>query len=172
MATPLMPGEVATLLQAALEALRAEVRALPPEVARWHPAPGEWCVQEVLGHMIEAERRGFAGRIHVILGAADPELAAWDQKAVGQARRDCQRDVQDLLGEFAALREDSITLARRLTVDKLARGGHHPKVGYLKVNDLLHEWVHHDRNHFKQILSNVQAYAWPHMGNSQKFAGE
>jgi hypothetical protein len=30
--------------------------------------------------------------------------------------------------------------------------------------------VHHDRNHLKQILSNVQAYAWPHMGNAQKFS--
>jgi len=40
------------------------------------------------------------------------------------------------------------------------------------VEDLLQEWVHHDRNHIKQILSNVQAWAWPHMGNSQKFSGE
>ena len=52
----------------------------------------------------------------------------------------------------------------------LGRGGHHPTVGYLRVGDLLHEWVHHDRNHLKQILSNVQAYTWPHMGNAQKFS--
>ena len=171
MAAPLTPGEVAALLQASLEALRAEVGALPPEMARWHPAPREWCVQEVLGHMIEAERRGFAGRIRAIL-EADPELVFWDQKAVAQARGDCQREARDLLVEFAALRQDSIALARRLRPDQLARGGQHPKVGHLRVNDLLHEWVHHDRNHHKQILANVQAYAWPHMGNSQKFTGE
>ena len=40
------------------------------------------------------------------------------------------------------------------------------------VADLLHEWVHHDRNHLKQMLSNIQAYVWPHMANAQKFAGD
>ena len=26
----------------------------------------------------------------------------------------------------------------------------------VRVGDLLHEWVHHDRNHLRQILANVQ----------------
>jgi hypothetical protein len=38
------------------------------------------------------------------------------------------------------------------------------------VNDLLHEWVHHDRAHLKQILANVQAYVWPEMGGAQAFS--
>jgi hypothetical protein len=107
-----------------------------------------------------------------MLEAADPALQAWDQEAVARARRDCERDVLDLLREFAALREEGIALARRLGRDELGRRGRHPKVGDLRVADLLHEWVHHDRNHLKQILANVQSSAWPHMGNAQKFAGE
>jgi hypothetical protein len=43
-------------------------------------------------------------------------------------------------------------------------------VGFLTVGDLLHEWVHHDRNHIRQMLANVQACAWPHMGNAQRFS--
>lgn len=171
-ATPLTPGEVADLLQSALSFLRAEVAALSSSLTAWHPAPGEWCVKEVIGHLIEAEQRGFAGRIRVILGATDPQLQAWDQNAVARDRRDCERHVLDLLGEFAVLREEGVALARRLRPDQLARGGHHPKVGYLRVADLLHEWVYHDRNHLKQILANVQGFAWPNMGNAQKFAGE
>ena len=54
----------------------------------------------------------------------------------------------------------------------LARGGHHPTVGYLRVGDLLNEWIHHDRNHVRQILANVQAHVWPHMGNAQKFSAD
>jgi hypothetical protein len=34
---------------------------------------------------------------------------------------------------------------------------------------LLHEWVHHDGNHLRQALVNVQAYKWPHMGNARRF---
>ena len=52
----------------------------------------------------------------------------------------------------------------------LARGGRHPEVGRLTIGDLLHEWVHHDRNHLRQILVNVQAYVWPAMGNAQRFS--
>jgi hypothetical protein len=33
-----------------------------------------------------------------------------------------------------------------------------------------YEWVHHDRNHLRQILANVQAFAWPHMGNARRFS--
>ena len=50
---------------------------------------------------------------------------------------------------------------RALTAADLARGGDHPEVGFLTVNDLLHEWIHHDANHLRQMLANVQAYTWP-----------
>jgi hypothetical protein len=59
---------------------------------------------------------------------------------------------------------------RGLRREDLERAGEHPKVGRLRVADLLQEWVHHDRNHVKQILTNVQAYVWPHLGNAQKFS--
>ncbi|MGH7333080.1 MAG: DinB family protein, partial [Candidatus Rokuibacteriota bacterium] len=161
-ATPLTPGDATGLLEGSLALLRAEVAALPPSLMDWHPAPGEWCVKEVIGHLIEAEGRGFSGRIRIILGAADPPLQSWDQNAVARERRDCARDVRDLLHTLVVLREEGVALARRLRPDQLTRGGHHPTVGYVRVADLLHEWVHHDRNHLKQILANVQSFVWPH----------
>lgn len=171
-APPLDPLTAAALVRASLDAIRIEALALHESLLVWHPARGEWSVKEVLGHLIEADRRGFAGRIRVILASADPALDRWDPNDVARARADDARDVRALLEELTALREEGVALIGRLGPADLGRGGHHPTVGYLRVADLLHEWVHHDRNHLKQILANVQAYAWPHMGNSQKFAGE
>jgi DinB family protein len=168
----LTPVEVAAALEAAMATLRAELGALPERVLGWHPAADEWCAKEVVGHLIEAERRGFAGRIRVILGADRPALQGWDQREVARARRDCARPVGALLDELGALRRESAALVRALRAADLDRGGEHPKVGVLRVRDLLQEWVHHDRNHLRQALANVQAYVWPAMGNSQKFAGE
>ncbi len=37
------------------------------------------------------------------------------------------------------------------------------------VEPLIGEWVHHDRNHVKQILSVAQARVWPQMGNARRF---
>jgi hypothetical protein len=171
-APPLEPAEVARLLSATVTLLRAELTALPERVLAWHPAAGEWCVKDVLGHLIEAERRGFAGRIRIILGADAPALEGWDPAAVASARKDCARPAGALLDELAAMREESAALVGRLRSGDLDRAGLHPKVGRLSVRDLLQEWVHHDRNHVRQALANVQAYVWPALGNAQKFAGE
>jgi hypothetical protein len=161
---------VARMLRAASAAIDAEARALPDEILSWHPAMGEWCVKDVIGHLIEAERRGFAGRIRNILGADAPMLEGWEPADVARDRRDCVKPISTLLDEFLAMREASATLAASLDARALPRVGRHPKVGNLSVNDLLHEWVHHDRNHLKQILTNVQLSAWPHMGNARKFS--
>ena len=162
--------QVASLLRGTIAILEAEVGALSRAVLTWHPAPGEWCVNDVLGHLIEADRRGFEGRIRGMLGSPDAPLIGWDQDEVARARRDCERDTRALLAELATLRRDGAALAESLHPADLARSGQHPKVGVLRVGDILQEWVHHDRNHVKQILGNVQAYAWPAMGNAQKFS--
>jgi hypothetical protein len=167
---PLPPTAVASMLRSAAAAIATEARALPEAVRGWHPAPGEWCVKEVIGHLIEAERRGFAGRIRIILTADAPALESWEPPDVARARNDCAKDVETLLDEFLAMREEGASLAVRLDEAALRRIGRHPTVGELSVRDLLQEWVHHDRNHLKQILSNVQGYAWPHMGNARQFS--
>jgi len=162
--------DVAGLLRAVAAELTAELGALPEVVVRHHPAPGEWCAKEVLGHLIEAERRGFAGRIRTILAEDRPKFVGWEPADVARERRDCERDVRELLVEFGALRDESANLVTGLRVADLSRGGDHPKVGFLTVGDLLAEWVHHDRNHLRQIHANVQSAVWPHMGNAQKFS--
>ena len=169
---PLNPSDVARLLEAAGAEIEAEVRAMPAELATWHPAEGEWCVNEVLGHIVEAERRGFAGRIRQILASDEPKLIEWDPPQVARDRHDCERPVADVLAEFLGVRAASVALARGLKAPDLTRGGEHPRVGHLIVNDLIHEWIHHDRNHFRQLLANIQAAVWPNMGNSKGFAGD
>lgn len=101
--TPLTPREAAALLQGAAGAIEAEMSVLPPAVLTHHPAPGEWCVQEVVG----------------------------------------ARDGKALLDELLRRRAESETLVAALGPN--------------------------DRNHLRQILANVQSYAWPHMGNARRF---
>jgi hypothetical protein len=163
--------EIAGLLRSSTAAIEREVGAAPVRVLAWHPAPSEWCIKAVLGHLIEADRRGFSGRVRVLLESEDPELAGWDQQEVARARHDCERDAGELLQEFLAQRERGLRIMESLTESDLARSGRHPKVGDLSVGDVVNEWVHHDRNHLKQMLSNVQAYVWPHLGAAQGFSG-
>ena len=167
---PLAPRHAAALLEAMPIFLRAEFEAAPEALLRWRPAPEEWCVLEVVGHLIETEERGFAGRIHMILAEERPQFTTWDPSAVARERQDERRDPAELLAEFTERRTASVTLVQTLTATDLDRGGDHPEVGFLTVNDLLHEWIHHDANHLRQMLANIQTYTWPSMGNAQRFS--
>ncbi len=167
----LTPERVARLIEASGAFVVGELRALGDD-ASFHPAPGEWCAKEVTGHLIEAERRGFAGRIRQFLDADGPSAIAWDQDEVERERQDCRRDPKELADELQALRRESTALVRSLRPDQLSRWGMHPKVGRLTIRDLLHEWVHHDRNHARQLMAVTQERVYPHLGGSQGFVGE
>lgn len=166
----LAPAQVAALLGTTQATLEATFAAWPAMLLAWRPGPAEWCALEVVGHLIETEERGFAGRIRIILTEERPRFSAWDPDAVARARRDAERDPATLLAEFTGRRAQSVALVATLTAADFDRGGDHPEVGFLTVRDLLHEWVHHDANHLRQILGNMQNYAWPAMGNARLFS--
>ena len=130
---PLEPREVAGLLRSMSSAIDLELSALPDEILAWHPAPGEWCAKECVGHVLEAERRGFNGRIRTILAQVEPSLASWDQQAVARERHDCGRSASELLSEFDALRADSLALVEKLSTSDLQRGGTHDTVGFYQI---------------------------------------
>jgi hypothetical protein len=168
--TPLRTEQVAVLLRATQSALLAETDKMRASMAAWHPAEGEWCVKECIGHMLEAERRGFAGRIRRILEEPGRKDAGWNQVEVQRLRNDCARDLVELVSEFTDERRSSVELVEGLMNTDLTKACEHEQVGLLTIEDLLHEWIHHDRNHFRQVQANVMAYVWPSMGNSKRFA--
>ena len=170
MTRELTTAEVADLLESTCALIEAEMRALGDEGCSFHFKEGEWCVNECVGHIVEADKRGFGGRIRDIL--AGKPLHAWDQAQVARDRKDCERMSQSVFMEFMGLRHDYVTMVRALKPSDLDKSGVHPKVGVLRVRDLLHEWVYHDRNHTRQLLNVQQERVYPNMGNSQKFVGE
>ncbi len=164
-------ADVIALLQSTLVLVQSEVGALDRTQMAATPAPMEWCVNEVIGHLIEAEERGFAGRIRQIIDQDHPQLAGWDQPAVARGRHDCERDGAELMREFAQVRTASLELVECLRPEQLVRTGYHPVVGELSIQDLLYEWAYHDRDHLRQLLANVQWLLWPWMGGARGFYG-
>ena len=166
------PARIADLLSASAATAVAELLALGDD-AGWRPEPGEWSANECVGHMIEAERRGFAGRIRLILEAPPDrpaQLEAWDPPAVAEARR---RPPPLSVGARRRIRRASRRRRPprpRPQGDRPGRAsGMHPDVGPLRVDELLGEWVHHDRNHVRQLLAVTQARVWRQMGNARRF---
>jgi hypothetical protein len=167
---PWPPERVAILLRAARDHITTELGAMGDETARWRPAPGEWSANECLGHIVEADRRGFGGRIRRILAVDGVAEQGWDQLAVAAERRDHERPVAAILEEFVAVRDEGIATVEGLRPAHLERFAVHDGVGRVTIENLLHEWVFHDRNHLRQLLANTQARAWPAMGNTRRFS--
>ena len=60
------PPEISSPTTCAL--IESEFAALGTD-SSWHFDPNEWCASEVVGHMVEGDKRGFAGRIREILNS-------------------------------------------------------------------------------------------------------
>jgi hypothetical protein len=155
--TPLTPTQVADMLRAASAMLQSELSILPAQLLGWHPKPEEWCIKQVMGHLIQTEQTGFAGRIRLIIESEDPQLDSLDQNEQALQRDDCERGAAELLEEFMSFRNESWAMVADLRISDLQRGGWHSDVGYMRVEDLLHEWVYHDRDNLQQIMANIQA---------------
>jgi uncharacterized damage-inducible protein DinB len=161
--------ETAELLRRTPVVLRELVLALPSRAVEYHPGDEKWCIKQIVGHLTEEDRRDFVGRIELMLRQQEPQLNLNDQVEVAQTRHDCDKDIRQLLDEFATVRSASATFVEQLSPADLARTGVHPKIGVVCVRELLHEWLYHDLNHVKQIEQNTQRLLWNQLGNFKAF---
>lgn len=60
-----------------------DIKPLLPTLVGWHSSPGAWCVNELLGHFIGTDRRGFGVRLHSMLNSADPRLCGLGARGAG-----------------------------------------------------------------------------------------
>jgi hypothetical protein len=173
MTTAGAPGcslEHITLMLTATPALAwGELQGMPEDLRRWHPAPGEWSAQEIVGHLIEADLRAFLGRIVLVREEPGARFEPWDPDLIASGRMDDRKDAQALIEEFARIRAVGVSTVRQLAGEDLAIAGVHPEVGDLTVGNLLAEWVAHDRAHLAQIGNITRAAMLEGMGNASRF---
>jgi uncharacterized damage-inducible protein DinB len=104
-----LPAELQTQLDEVLEALRP----LPEEKGRFRYAEGKWSIQEVVGHLCDAERVFAYRLLRIGRGDATP-LPGYDEDEFVAAANFDARTLKDLMMEFAALRRATVLLAEGL----------------------------------------------------------
>jgi len=98
---------------AQLDELLARLGGLEPGRGRHRYAEGKWSVQELVGHLCDAERV-FAYRLLRIGRGDTTPLAGFEENAFVAAAGSDERTLPDLLEEFTALRRATILLAATL----------------------------------------------------------
>jgi hypothetical protein len=128
---------------------------------RERPAPAEWSVLELVGHIVDAELV-VGGRYRWILAQDQPEIAPYDQDLWVSRLRHNEAEPDELIAPFEALRAANLALWSRSSTEERARYGVHKERGpesYELTFRLLggHDLFHLDQA--RQTLDMVRARA-------------
>jgi uncharacterized damage-inducible protein DinB len=136
--------------------LKAHLAQQSEAALRFQPAPEEWSVVEVLGHLIEIDAI-WLGRIRQALSTDNPTLVPADNNVVRQ--RDYQNKQLGFLHiTFAERREELLEMLRILRPAQLERTAQHPRYGQMTIAQMVAGIANHDQIHLEQINNNLAAF--------------
>jgi hypothetical protein len=125
---------------------------------RTRPAPGEWSVLELLGHILDAEITS-AARYRWILAQDEPTLIGYDQDRWVERLHSLDEDPREMLSLFRVLRSSHLQLwAGASEVDR-ARFGVHTERGPESFDLLFHLIAGHGLFHLGQMKRTLAQVA-------------
>ena len=131
--------------------LAAAVSGVAEDVLRRKPAPGKWCIQEIVGHLADSEIV-FAYRIRQVLADKEPRFAPIDQDAWAEHLGYMEASVPELVAQFGLERHHNLRLLRRAKVEDFGKSGFHPeKNKQVTLEEIVRYWSGHGPNHLAQI---------------------
>jgi uncharacterized damage-inducible protein DinB len=133
-----------------LDAVRAEIAALPAERHGVPEAPGRWSLRQVVQHLADVEL-AYGWRVRLVLTADRPPLHGFDENAWMRRLRADDADLEAPLAMLGALRQDLLRLIDSCTPADLARVGVHSERGEESLELLLQVFAGHDLVHRRQL---------------------
>lgn len=124
--------EILKTLRATPVVLQALVRDIGKSELRHRPAPGEWAVIEVVGHIADTEERAL-GRMRIMIAEDDPWLEPFDQVALAEERRYIDLDLNGELDRFGRLRQQHVAELQALEDAAWERTGRHGEHGKISI---------------------------------------
>lgn len=148
---PLPAADVMTALAAAPGRLRAVAAGLDDAQRRQRPAPGEWGLNEIIGHLLHVETEAFLPRLRRIAREDVPAFPAFSPDAWAR-ERDHSGDAFDAsLAAFERARAETIAFLRTLPAgagDRLGLAGFFGPVSLLQYATHVAD---HDIEHLAQM---------------------
>ena len=145
-------GLVVHHLQDNLKAVQTLVLSFPPErlTSRW--ADGEWTIKEILVHIMDTERI-FCYRALRFARNDDTELSGFEQDDYVPYTQANKRNIAEILEEYAAVRQATITFFNSLEEEALTRTGI-ASGQRVSVRALASLVAGHERHHLNSIKEN------------------
>jgi hypothetical protein len=122
---------------------------------RARPAPNEWSVVELLGHLVDAETV-MSGRFRWTVSQDEPPLLGYDQDLWVARLRHNDDQPDDLLAVFSTLRAANLRLWRRSSTDDRRRVAMHAERGAESYDLMFRMLAGHDRFHLNQMRATIR----------------
>jgi uncharacterized damage-inducible protein DinB len=131
--------------------IAAAVSGLSDKVLRYKPAPGTWCILEILGHLADIEIV-YAYRLRQMLADKNPTIAPMDQDDWARHLGYMEAPPAELLAQYGLNRHATLRLLRRLQPEDLKKSAHHPELqADVSVAEMIEKMSTHGQNHEEQI---------------------
>ncbi|MBT2290714.1 DinB family protein [Paenibacillus albidus] len=115
-------GEYHLLLEQQSQQVQAMFGGLSEEKGDYRYAPGKWSIKEVLGHLIDTERIMSYRLLRIARGDKTP-LAGFEEGDYVAAAGFGRFTLQELLGQYKAVRESTLALVASLPEEVSTRVG-------------------------------------------------
>ena len=122
---------------------------------RKRPAPAEWSVLELLGHLVDAEMV-MSARFRWTVSQDEPPLVGYDQDRWVARLRHNDDQPDELLAVFSALRAANVRLWRRSSADDRERVAMHAERGPESYDLMFRMLAGHDRFHLNQMRETLR----------------
>jgi hypothetical protein len=130
--------------------IRHLIRGLAEKQLEKKPAPGKWCIKEIVAHLADGEV--ILGSRYRFIGAHDrPSIPGYDQDAFADRLGPMNARTADLADDFAMARAVNLGLLDRLPEEAWDRVGLHAERGEESIRGLVEMYAGHDRIHLAQI---------------------
>lgn len=150
----LLPGDdqVVKHLQDNLNTMIEFIRSFPAEKLTYRWAEGEWTIKEILGHIIDDERIYCYRALR--FARNDPtELPGFEQDDYVRSSGANERALEEILSEYTAVRQATITFFNSLEDKALLRAG--VANGHLmSVRAAAYHIAGHELHHLHSIRQN------------------
>ena len=137
-------------LASSLGAITAMVESIPESSSDWVAESDQWCLREVLGHLIDGDREIFRARLELFFSGSLEEWPALNPEEWVIERKYSERPLRELLRLFQDERQRSLAWLASLEDPDWFVERTLPD-GSLKAGDLLLAWCTHDVLHLEQI---------------------
>jgi hypothetical protein len=139
----------------AIPMLRTLVCPLSDAQIRRKPAPTEWSIVEIVGHLIDTEQL-LRYRIIRMTTLDHPAIIPYDQDAAVVRHGYQHADLNVLLCTLATERETTLQTFKGFTPTQLARTGWHLEYGLWVVANVVTYLAKHDFVHDQQIRAAIR----------------